>query len=116
VKAHGEPTASCALPAAAERARRRHRAHRRRRAHCRRVCACVVCSFLPLIVFEQQPGVAVRKELYRQRGLISAGHVRHPAPPKVSPALATALSEQIARSLPGVDVTKPLPPALFEAI
>ena len=34
--------------------------------------------FLPLIVFEQQPGVAVRKDLYRLRGLIASGHVRHP--------------------------------------
>jgi 4-hydroxy-tetrahydrodipicolinate synthase len=69
--------------------------------------------FLPLIVFEQQPGVAVRKELYRLRGLIESGHVRHPAPPKAAPALAKALKEQLERSFPGVDVTKPLPPELF---
>ena len=68
--------------------------------------------FLPLIVFEQQPGVAVRKELYRLRGLVQSNHVRHPAAPSVSPALAAALRAQIERSLPGVDVTKPLPPAI----
>jgi 4-hydroxy-tetrahydrodipicolinate synthase len=34
--------------------------------------------FLPLIVFEQQPGVAVRKEIFRLRGLITSSHVRHP--------------------------------------
>ncbi len=71
-------------------------------------------KYLPLIVFEQQPGVAVRKELYRLRGLISSGHVRHPAAPSVAPALAAALKAQLDRSLPGVDVTKPLPAELFE--
>mmetsp|Transcript_42782 Transcript_42782/g.93759 ORF Transcript_42782/g.93759 Transcript_42782/m.93759 type:complete len:418 (-) Transcript_42782:496-1749(-) len=71
--------------------------------------------FLPLIVFEQQPGVAVRKELYRLRGLIADGHVRHPANP-ASAALKTALAAQIARSLPNVDVTKPLPPAVFDEL
>jgi len=70
--------------------------------------------YLPLLVFEQQPGVGVRKELYRLRGLIESGHVRKPAPP-VSPVAAAALAAQIERSLPGVDVTKPLPPGLFEA-
>jgi len=69
--------------------------------------------FLALMVFEQQPGVAVRKELYRQRGLIASNTVRHPAN-SVAPALATALTAELERSLPGVDVTKPLPPSLFE--
>ena len=64
--------------------------------------------FLPLLVFEQQPGVAVRKELYRLRRLIKCGHVRHPAASAVSPTLAQALAAQIRRSLPGVDITKPL--------
>ena len=58
--------------------------------------------------------MGVRKELYRLRGLIESGHVRRPAPP-VSPVAAAALAAQIERSLPGVDVTKPLPPGLFEA-
>ena len=70
--------------------------------------------FLPLIVFEQQPGVAVRKELYRLRGLIECAHVRHPAPAGAAPALAKALAEQVARSLPGVDVSRPLPSSLFD--
>lgn len=70
-------------------------------------------QYLPLLVFEQQPGVAVRKELYRLRDLIGSGHVRHPAAPSVSPALARALEQQLARSLPGVDITKPLPAGLF---
>ncbi|EOD31521.1 hypothetical protein EMIHUDRAFT_231682 [Emiliania huxleyi CCMP1516] len=49
--------------------------------------------YLPLLVFEQQPGVAVRKELYRLRGLIECAHVE--------------------RSLPGIDVSQPLPASLF---
>jgi len=65
------------------------------------------------MVFEQQPGVAVRKELYRLRGLIECPHVRAPAQPTVSPVLAKALDSQIKRSLPGVDITKPLPAELF---
>jgi 4-hydroxy-tetrahydrodipicolinate synthase len=68
--------------------------------------------FLALMVFEQQPGVAVRKELYRQRGLIASNAVRHPAN-AVAPALATALTAELARSLPGIDVKQPLPPELF---
>ena len=68
--------------------------------------------YLPLMVFEQQPGVAVRKELYRLRGLIESGHVRHPGG-ALAPALKAALAAQIERSLPGVDITKPLPLELF---
>ena len=71
-------------------------------------------QYLPLLVFEQQPGVAVRKELYRLRGLIESGHVRHPAAPTVSPALAVALQQQLERSLPGIDITKPTPSSVFE--
>jgi len=70
-------------------------------------------TYLPLIVFEQQPGTAVRKELYRLRGLIGCGHVRHPGG-NISPVAAKALADQVARSLPGIDVTKPLPASLFE--
>lgn len=69
--------------------------------------------YLPLMVFEQQPGVAVRKELYRQRGLIQSNTVRHPAN-SVAPALAAALEAELERSLPGIDVRQPLPPSLFE--
>lgn len=64
------------------------------------------------MVFEQQPGIAVRKELYKLRGLIECGLVRHPGG-NISPTLASALRAQVERSLPGVDITKPLPPELF---
>lgn len=62
---------------------------------------------LPLIVFEQQPGVAVRKEILRLRGLIRTGRVRHPGA-----ALPTATAEQLhtllAQVMNGMDITKPL--------
>ena len=64
--------------------------------------------FLPLIVFEQQPGIAVRKEIYRLRGLIRSNRVRHPGA-----GLAVSAGEQLrallSRVLPGVDIAKPLP-------
>ena len=34
--------------------------------------------FLPVIVYEQQPGIAVRKEIFRLRGLLKSNRVRHP--------------------------------------
>jgi len=70
--------------------------------------------YLPLMVFEQQPGVAVRKELYRLRGLIGSNAVRHPAN-AVAPALSIALQAALARALPGIDVKQPLPAELFAA-
>lgn len=63
--------------------------------------------FLPLIVFEQQPGVAVRKEILRLRGLISSGRVRHPGA-GLNPVAADQLRALLERTLPGVDLTKPL--------
>ena len=63
--------------------------------------------FLPLIVFEQQPGVWIRKEIYRMRGLIQAARVRHPGA-GVSPAAADQLRTLLARILPGTDITRPL--------
>ena len=63
--------------------------------------------YLPLIVYEQQPGIAIRKEIFRLRGLITSSHVRHPGA-----NIDNATSEQLQRvleiSLPGVDITKPL--------
>ena len=63
--------------------------------------------FLPLIVFEQQPGVGIRKEIYRMRGLIQSARVRHPGA-GVSPAAADQLRALLARILPGTDITRPL--------
>jgi len=63
--------------------------------------------FLPLVVFEQQPGIAIRKEIYRLRGLLRNSRVRHPGA-----QLAASTEEQLhavmARVLPGIDITRPL--------
>lgn len=50
--------------------------------------------FLPLLVFEGQPGIglAIRKELLRRRGLIASSVVRQPGP-KIDGAILTDLSE-----------------------
>lgn len=63
--------------------------------------------FLPLIVFEQQPGVAIRKELFRLRGLIDSARVRHPGA-GITPAAAAQLRAVVERTLPGIDITRPL--------
>ena len=61
--------------------------------------------YLPLIVYEQQPGLAIRKEILRRRGLISSGRVRHPGATIDAPT-ATQLSAVLERSFPGQDLTK----------
>jgi len=38
----------------------------------------VYTRYLPLLVYEQQPGVAIRKEILRRRGLLQSNRVRHP--------------------------------------
>jgi len=63
--------------------------------------------FLPLIVFEQQPGIAIRKEIYRLRGLLRTNRVRHPGAQLVASA-GEQLRSVMARVLPGVDITRPL--------
>ena len=67
----------------------------------------IYARFLPLIVFEQQPGVAVRKEILRLRGAIATGKVRHPGA-ALNPATAEQLRKLIDTILPGQDLTKPL--------
>ncbi len=63
--------------------------------------------FLPLIVFEQQPGVAVRKEILHLRGAIHSHRVRHPGA-NIQPAVAEQVRSLIAQVLPGVDITRPI--------
>jgi len=65
--------------------------------------------FLPLIVFEQQPGLAVRKEIYRRRGLIVSNRVRHPGA-SILPEAATQLQSIVDQVLPNIDITRPLVP------
>lgn len=63
--------------------------------------------YLPLIVYEQQPGVAIRKEIFRLRDLIISSHVRHPGA-NIDFDTATQLQRVLETSLPDVDITKPL--------
>jgi 4-hydroxy-tetrahydrodipicolinate synthase len=63
--------------------------------------------FAPLIVFEQQPGLAIRKELLRRRGLFETAHVRHPGA-NISPQQAAQLDALLRHTLPGLDITRPI--------
>ena len=65
--------------------------------------------FAALIVFEQQPGLAIRKELLRLRGLIAANRVRHPGA-TIAPAVAEELAALVRHTLPGVDITRAIAP------
>lgn len=63
--------------------------------------------YLPLIVFEQQPGVAIRKEILRQRGLIATSCVRHPGV-NIDAATVQQLRELIAMTFADADITQKL--------
>lgn len=65
--------------------------------------------FASLIVFEQQPGLAIRKEILRLRGLIGCNRARHPGA-TISPAISANLAALIQRTLPNMDITKPIKP------
>jgi 4-hydroxy-tetrahydrodipicolinate synthase len=67
----------------------------------------IYTRFLPLIVFEQQPGVAIRKEILRLRGAIAGNRARHPGA-TIQTAVAEQLRRLIDQVLPDVDITKPL--------
>ena len=68
----------------------------------------IYAKWLPLIVFEQQPGVAVRKELYRLRGIVESGTVRHPGG-VLLPGAGEALEDVISRVVgDNIDITKPV--------
>ena len=63
--------------------------------------------FLPLLVFEQQPGVAVRKEILRRRGALTSARVRHPGA-GLDEGTRVQLDALLARVLPGIDLARPL--------
>ncbi|KAL3908906.1 MAG: hypothetical protein SGILL_008302, partial [Bacillariaceae sp.] len=69
-------------------------------------------KYLPLIALEQQPGegLALRKEIYRQRGLISSAHVRRPGK-NLSKTLQVATDRQLARLFASkrISIQEPLP-------
>jgi 4-hydroxy-tetrahydrodipicolinate synthase len=67
----------------------------------------IYARFAALIVFEQQPGVAVRKEILRRRGLLASSRARHPGA-SITPPAARQLDELLARTLPGADITRPI--------
>ena len=71
-------------------------------------------AHLPLIRLEQQPGVglAIRKEIYRRRGLIGSAAIRRPGP-TLAPAEAAELDRQLARLAKRLrELDLPLPPGL----
>lgn len=67
----------------------------------------IYTRFLPLIVFEQQPGVAVRKEILKLRGAIGCGKVRHPGA-ALQPATAHQLRKVLDALFPGQDLSRPV--------
>jgi len=76
------------------------------------LAAALYRHYLPLIVFEQQPGIAIRKEIFRRRGLIAEATVRHPGAP-LAPGAADQLNELLAELLPGCALDRPLDPLAF---
>ena len=63
--------------------------------------------FAALIVLEQQPGVAVRKQILHRRGLFASARARHPGA-SISASMAQQLDTLLSRTLPGVDITRPI--------
>lgn len=64
-------------------------------------------SYLPLIVFEGQPGVAIRKEIFRQRGLMESSRVRHPGG-SVDNGTRTQLKATLSRTFGDQDISQPI--------
>ena len=67
----------------------------------------IYTRFLPLIVFEQQPGVAVRKEILRLRGAIGSGAVRHPGA-SLQPGTSAQLHKLLDELFPKQDISLPV--------
>jgi 4-hydroxy-tetrahydrodipicolinate synthase len=67
----------------------------------------IYARFLPLIVFEQQPGVAVRKEILRLRGAIASSTVRRPGA-ALNPMSADQLRMLLDSLFPGQDLSRPI--------
>ncbi|HYC50896.1 MAG TPA: dihydrodipicolinate synthase family protein [Gemmatimonadaceae bacterium] len=59
--------------------------------------------YLPLIVFEQQPGVAIRKEILRRRGLLRSNRVRHPGA-TIDPMAAAQLERLLNATFDGAPI------------
>jgi len=67
----------------------------------------IYARYLPLVVFEQQPGVAIRKEILRLRGAIRKTVVRHPGAP-LQPATAEQLRKLMNALFEGQDLSRPV--------
>jgi 4-hydroxy-tetrahydrodipicolinate synthase len=63
--------------------------------------------FLPLIVYEQHPGVAIRKELLKMRGAIRTARVRSPGV-QGTDSIHKTLSKLIQYAMPSQDITRPV--------
>jgi 4-hydroxy-tetrahydrodipicolinate synthase len=68
----------------------------------------IYTHYLPLIVFEQQPGLAIRKEICRMRGWITSNRVRHPGA-TIDPETKKQLEQVIRVTVGDADLTKPIP-------
>lgn len=67
----------------------------------------IFARYLPLMVFEQQPGVAIRKEILRRRGLIASNCVRHPGA-TIDERTAEQLARLLSATFGDIDISKPL--------
>lgn len=67
----------------------------------------IYACYAALLVFEQQPGVAIRKEILRRRGLLRSSRARHPGA-TITPFAMAQLEQIIAATLPGIDLSKRL--------
>ena len=67
----------------------------------------IFARYLPLLVFEQQPGVAIRKEILRRRGLLTSNRVRHPGG-SIDPGTTEQLSRLLRLTFGDADLTRPL--------
>ena len=63
--------------------------------------------FLPLIVYEQHPGVAIRKELLKMRGAIRTARVRSPGA-QGNASIQDTLDKLLQDAVPKQDLTRPI--------
>lgn len=66
-------------------------------------------KYLPLIVYEQQPKIAIRKSLLHQRGLIDSSTVRRPGS-QITEDELSRIDALLSWILPNTDLQKPLFP------
>ena len=67
----------------------------------------IFSKYSSLIIFEQQPGVGIRKEIYKLRGLLNDTHVRHPGN-NASKCQINQLNTWIQYLFNNIDITKPI--------